>query len=115
MSSSSRHPLSFPLAAGGLLLVALLSIPSIWTIVGQIRRGAPKNNFYEDRDGKSTPEAVAEFSNRKPKAAVLLFSLVGLGTSIAISVLAVTDSKRDQTLDGWFATASWVRTSIPIL
>lgn len=108
---ASHHPLLFPLSAGGLALVALLSAPSAFAAVRQIRKGAPRDNFYEDRDGKSTPEAVASFSNRIPKAVVLFFSLVGLGTSITISVFTAIDARRGLTLESWLVTASWVSTA----
>jgi hypothetical protein len=105
---ASHHPILFPLSAGGLALVALLSAPSAFAVVRQIRKGAPRDNFYEDRDGKSTPEAVAKFSNNIPKIVVLLFSGIGLGTSIAVSVLTAIDARRGLALESWLVTASWV-------
>lgn len=105
-----NHPVLLPLVVTGLGLSGLFSIPAIVAIINQTRRGAPKENFYEDRDGKSTPEAVAAFSNKTPKAVILLFSSLGLATSIAISVLTTLDPARDSLfLENWLATASWVR------
>jgi hypothetical protein len=110
-SASDLHhdrPLLFPLAIASLVLVALLTTPPSWTLWKQIRKKAPKDNFYEDRDGKSTPEAVAAFSNTKHKATVLLFSVIGAGTSIAVSVLTAIESEPEQVLESWLVTASWV-------
>lgn len=100
--------LLFPLSIASLVLVALLTTPPSWTLWNQIRKRAPKDNFYEDRDGKSTPEAVAAFSNTKHKATVLLFSVIGAGTSIAASVLTFIGTEVDQMLGTWLITASWV-------
>lgn len=100
--------LSFPLSIATLVLVALLTTPPSWTLWRQIRKRAPKDNFYEDRDGKSTPEAVAVFSNRPQKVAVLFFSVIGVGTSITVSVLSAIEAEAGQALESWLVTASWV-------
>lgn len=111
----SNHPVLLPLSAAGLGLSALFSIPAIAAVLNQIRRGAPRDNFYEDRDGKSTPEAVAKFSNRTPKTVIRLFSSLGLATSTSISVLTTLDSTRyGLFLENWLVTASWVRFYAPV-
>lgn len=101
-----------PPSSVGLALIGLLSIPSLRAITRQIRRGAPKDNFYEDRDGISTPEAVAGFSNNTPKVVILLFTLLGLGCSTAISVLTTLDPYSHEYgglfFENWLVTASWV-------
>lgn len=109
----AEHLPLLPLSAAGLGIVGFFTIPSILTIVRQIRKGAPKDNFYQDRDGKATPESIAAFSNRVPKALILLFASLGLGTSISISVLTALDPARDGLLlENWMVTASWVRSQI---
>lgn len=110
-----NHSMLLPLSAVGLGLSSLFSIPATAAVLNQVRRGAPKDNFYEDRDGKSTPEAVAAFSNRVPKTVILLFSSLGLATSISISVLTTLEPARyGLFLESWLATASWVRCSCSI-
>lgn len=104
-----HHPLLYPLSITCLALVSLLTIPSILVIGRQVRGRVSKNYFYEDRDGKSEPEAVAAFCNRKPKAAILLFSLAGFGTSVAVTVLIAIDSRRGEVLENGLVTSSWVR------
>lgn len=108
LTMAERLPL-LPLSAAGLGIVGAFSVPTVVTIARQIRKGAPKDNFYEDRDGKATPESIAAFSNRIPRAAILLFASLGLATSISISVLTTLDAQDGLFLENWMVTASWVR------
>jgi hypothetical protein len=97
-------------SATGLGLVGVLTTPTVVTIARQIRLGAPKDNFYQDRDGKATPESIAAFSNRIPRAFILLFASLGLATSISISVFTTIAQAQDGLfLENWLVTASWVR------
>jgi hypothetical protein len=101
----------FPATVGSLVVVGLLSIRGALSVAAQIRKGTPKDNFYEDRDGKSSPETVAAFTNRPHKIALLLLSFIGLGTSIAVSVLDTFHSGSTHDvlfLENWLATAAWV-------
>lgn len=98
-----------PASATGLGLVALLSIPALRTFVLQTRKGAARDNFYQDRDGKSTPEAIASFSNRRHKIALLLSSVIGLATSVALSVVVTLDQTQHKfCMETWLNTASWI-------
>ncbi|KAH6990845.1 P-loop containing nucleoside triphosphate hydrolase protein [Ilyonectria sp. MPI-CAGE-AT-0026] len=100
--------LMLPLTGAGLVVVALSASPAILAILTQFRNRTPKDNFYEDGDGKATPESIAEFSNRKTKTAILLLSAVGAGTSIAISVLStLQQSKYGLFWENWLITAAW--------
>lgn len=103
--------LLLPLTATGLGLVSLASLPAWLAIWDQVKSRAPKDNFYEDTDGKATPESIAAFTNQPQKAVVLALSLVGLGTSTGVSVLSQLHSVRDRDLplDNWLLTAVWVR------
>ncbi|KAH7156326.1 P-loop containing nucleoside triphosphate hydrolase protein [Dactylonectria macrodidyma] len=97
-----------PLTGASLAVVALSALPAILAIFTQFRNRTPKDNFYEDPDGKATPESIAEFSNRKIKASILLLSAVGAGTSIAISVLStLQQDKYGLFLENWLITAAW--------
>lgn len=101
--------LMLPLTGAGLVVVALSASPAILAILTQFRNRTPKDNFYEDGDGKATPESIAEFSNRKTKTAILLLSAVGAGTSIAISVLStLQQAKYGLFWENWLLTAAWV-------
>ena len=103
------HGLLLPVSGAALGVVGLVSIPALGAITRQVRNGAPKDNFYEDRDGKSTPEAMAAFSNKWPKTMGFIFSATGLGTSIAFSVLeTINRHQHDLFLPNWLTVASWV-------
>lgn len=98
-----------PLTAIGLALVTLFASPAVVSILAQIRSRTPKDNFYEDRDGKATPESVAAFSNRGPKAVIVFVSSLGAGASLATSVLStIHDTEHGPFLQNWLTTAAWV-------
>ncbi|KAM0353461.1 hypothetical protein ACHAPU_001471 [Fusarium lateritium] len=96
------------LTGAGLAVVALATTPALVTAITQLRKRTAKDNFYEDIDGKSTPESIAAFSNRLPKILILALSTIGLGTSIAISVLSSLNSHVDALLiKNWLITGTW--------
>ncbi|KAJ2903457.1 ATP-dependent bile acid permease [Zalerion maritima] len=89
-------------------IVALCSISGTCTLIRQLRHREPKSNWYEDADGKSTPEAVASFSSRLPKSQIVLFSVAGCGLSIAESVLGTLRHQSHEIfLSNWLSTAAW--------
>ncbi|KAH6687860.1 ATP-dependent bile acid permease [Plectosphaerella plurivora] len=96
-------------AAIGLGAIGLSSIPGILALLRQIRHRKPRDNFYEDKDGKSRPEDIAAFSNRWQKFAVALVTALGLGSSLAASFL-ITPQDNDNTLilGNWLLTGSWI-------
>ncbi|KAF5631972.1 ATP-dependent bile acid permease [Fusarium tjaetaba] len=95
------------LTGTGLVVVALATTPALATAVTQLRKRAARDNFYEDADGKSTPESLAAFSNRLPKVFILALSAVGLGTSIAISVLHSLSQSDSLLLRNWLIAGAW--------
>ncbi|KAM0242892.1 hypothetical protein ACHAP5_007145 [Fusarium lateritium] len=96
------------LTGAGLAVVALATTPALVTAVTQLRKRTAKDNFYEDIDGKSTPESIAAFSNRLPKIFILALSAIGLGTSIAIAVLSSLNPHTDALLrKNWLITGTW--------
>ncbi|KPM40692.1 ATP-dependent bile acid permease [Neonectria ditissima] len=100
--------LTLPLTGAGLAVVALSASPAVLAIITQLRNRTPKDNFYEDHDGRGTPESIAAFSNRRAKFAILLLSVVGLGTSIAVSVLTtLQQAKYGLFLENWLMTTAW--------
>lgn len=103
------HALLLEVSAG-LGIIGLSTIPGILAFLRQSIHKKPKDNFYEDRDGKSTPEAIAAFSNRWPKVIVAFFATLGLASSLAISVLTTLEvaDRRVLFLENWLVTASWV-------
>lgn len=96
-------------AATGLAVVGLFSYPSVSGLIRQLRKRDPKQETYEDLDGKSTPEAVKAYSAKPPKALLLLFSALGCGTAIALAVLSTLHVAEDGSfLENWLSAASWV-------
>ncbi|KAI1058055.1 hypothetical protein LB506_000939 [Fusarium annulatum] len=95
------------LTGTGLVVVALATTPALATAVAQLRKRTARDNFYEDADGKSTPESLAAFSNRLPKVFILALSAVGLGTSIAISVLQSLSQSDSLLLKNWLIAGAW--------
>ncbi|KAF5982152.1 hypothetical protein FBULB1_4402 [Fusarium bulbicola] len=95
------------LTGTGLVVVALATTPAVATAVNQLRKRTARDNFYEDADGKSTPESLAAFSNRLPKVFILALSAVGLGTSIAISVLHSLSQSDSLLLKNWLIVGAW--------
>lgn len=98
-------------SAVGLGIVTILSVPAVLNLSRLRSRGAKfATGVYEDKDGKSTPDAVEAFSAKIPKAAILLFSLIGLGVSVAlgvISTLGTRDIRGGLFLENWLDVIIW--------
>lgn len=105
MVDSDTLPLS--LTGTGLALVVVATAPALAAAISQLRHRTPKDHFYEDEDGKSTPESIAAFSNRLPKTSILAFSTIGFGTWLAISVLSTLESS-SKLLENWLIAGAWV-------
>lgn len=98
-----------PLCAAGLGVTCLSSLPGLFALLAQLRDRTPRDNFYEDVDGKSTPESTAAFSNKSPKICLLISSVVGFGLSIAATILSILDPLGDDlTLENWLSNGCWV-------
>ncbi|CAK7208374.1 hypothetical protein SEUCBS140593_000151 [Sporothrix eucalyptigena] len=93
-----------------LAAITLFTIPSVSGLIGQIRKRQQRDDaVYSDADGTSTAEAVAAFSNKLAKSAVLLSALLGSGTSLAASILATFFTGRDEYfIANWLVTATWI-------
>ncbi|KAI1414944.1 putative ATP-binding cassette transporter protein [Hypoxylon sp. FL1857] len=98
-------------SAVGLGVVTILSVPAVLNLSRLRNRGSKfASEVYEDEDGKSTPDAVKAFSNKIPKAAVLFFSLVGLGLSIALAVFSTLGRQGIEGglfIDNWLSLVLW--------
>ncbi|KAM0335380.1 hypothetical protein ACHAQA_000425 [Verticillium albo-atrum] len=103
--------------AASLAIIAACTIPAVTGLAKQLRTRAPKDHFYADQDGKSTPEAVAAFSNRWPKAFIALFAVLGCATSIAFSILSTASLEGSQgvPLEDWLGTASWLLLALQVV
>ncbi|CAG9962913.1 unnamed protein product [Clonostachys byssicola] len=86
----------------------LSALPAATALIVQLREGKPRNRFYEDADGTATPEALARFSNRGVKAAIVFFSLCGVGSSTAILVRSSFIEQGNQwLLEYGFVIGAW--------
>ncbi|KAI1455868.1 P-loop containing nucleoside triphosphate hydrolase protein [Annulohypoxylon moriforme] len=100
-------------SAVGLGAVTVLTAPAALSLYRLRKRGSKfTTGVYEDEDGKSTPDATEAFSNRASKATILIFSLIGLGVSIALAVISTLDSRggieSGLFLEDWLAVPIWV-------
>ncbi|KAG4219990.1 hypothetical protein PC116_g31531 [Phytophthora cactorum] len=99
-------------SAVGLGVVAILSVPAALNL-SRLRSRGPKcaTEIYEDKDGKSTPEAVKAFSTKVPKAVMLVLSLIGFGLSVALAVISTLGTQGIESglfLANWLAVIIWV-------
>lgn len=102
-------PWVLSLSAAGLGVTGLIALPAFFAQLSQIRDRTPRDNFYQDVDGKSTPETMAAFSNTKPKVCLLIFSITGLGLSLAVTVLSILHPLGDGlALENWLSNGCWV-------
>jgi hypothetical protein len=94
----------------GLVAVGLFTIPAVVSFGAQLAKPEPKEDDYEDPDGKSTPEAVASYSAKVPKTLIFLFAALGCSTSIAVAVVSlITKTETGIFLEAWLTVATWVR------
>ena len=107
----SDQNLSLAASAAGVGVIGLLSLPGALSLVSQLRGGhhPAQGEVYEDKDGKSTPEATRAFTTKVPRAIVLLISVVGLGLSVALAVLATLERGSGFVADSWIVVGAWVR------
>ncbi|KAG8163353.1 hypothetical protein KVR01_006650 [Diaporthe batatas] len=81
--------------ATGLGIIGLVSIPALFTLTLHLTARQPRQDTYEDEDGKATPESVAAYSARLPKTLILLFAALACSTGIATAVLATLPPGHD--------------------
>lgn len=110
----SQDNLLLGTSAAGVGLIGLLSAPAVVSLAAQLRNRESQPEIYEDEDGKSTPEAVKAYSAKIPKFFVLLFSVTGLGLSIALAVLSTLGESYGLFLQNWFSVGTWVRKLPPL-
>jgi hypothetical protein len=80
---------------------------------GYIQLGGDEDN-YEDRDGIATEDSIRAFTDTRPRVAVWLCTVIGLGASIAARIVLIKGTDYDHTdvlseLSAWTEPACWVR------
>lgn len=95
--------------ATGLGIILLVSIPAVFTFILQLTTRQPKQDAYEDKDGKATLESVAAYSAKLPKILIVLFAALTCSTGIATAVLATLHIGQDDLfLDNWLSAGASV-------
>lgn len=95
--------------ATGLGIILLVSIPAVFTFISQLTTRQPKQDAYEDKDGRATPESVAAYSAKLPKILIVLFAALTCSTGIATAVLATLHIGQDGLfLENWLSAGASV-------
>jgi hypothetical protein len=110
---SAQTPITMPLDsmlttfATGVGLIGLCSAPALSSTVKRFtRRQERKQDVYEDEDGSATPESMAAYSAKIPKALVLTSAGVGLAVSTTLLVIS-SGTHGEPVLDG-LGIGAWV-------
>ena len=98
------------LASGGvgIVLILLLTLPTISGVLSHFRSSKSQAATYEDEDGVATDKSIAAYSARIPKTLLAVFNTFGLLTSIALAVISTLDSQKLMCLENWLNTVQWV-------
>ena len=104
-----------------LAAAATLAIPTLRYMI--LRQSHPKSGWgpeqrqpngegpdlYRDKDGVTTPDAQAKFSNTPAKVFCLVTALAGLGLATTLTVLGpqVSSIERELMVENWTMTAGW--------
>lgn len=95
--------------ATGLGIILLVSIPAVFTFILQLTTRQPKQDTYQDKDGKATPESVAAYSAKLPKTFIVFFAALTCTTGIATAVLATLHIGQDGLfLENWLSAGASV-------
>lgn len=104
-----RHDPTTVAVAAGLGIIGLVSLPALTTFTLRLTTREPRQDSYEDEDGKATPESLKAYSSKLPKSLIVLFAALGSATAIATAVLATLDIGKDGLfLDNWLSAAASV-------
>lgn len=97
------------------LCILLLSLPGLTALLSKpwLRRGyGAVDGHYEDVDGVATDESIKAYSDLRPRIAVWLSLIVGLGASISSRVLALRRTPPVEAEDdAWTIIVAW---SVPL-
>ncbi|KAF3764503.1 hypothetical protein M406DRAFT_81350 [Cryphonectria parasitica EP155] len=95
--------------ATGLAVIGLVSVPAISTFISQLTTRKLKQDGYEDKDGKATPESVKAYSAKWPKTLIVLFAFLASGTSIASAIwTTIYARKHGPLLENWLSAGALI-------
>lgn len=102
----------------GVFLIVLSSIPAVAHLVrhpfrrrksGQQNERFPPLHLYCDGDGEATPASVRKFSNQWQRISITVLSIMGLGVSLARTILSMKYRGVDNfPFHGWIHVGMWV-------
>ncbi|KAK4101741.1 P-loop containing nucleoside triphosphate hydrolase protein [Parathielavia hyrcaniae] len=97
--------------------VALLTVPAllhVWKSSGHFQGGyiqlGGDEDTYEDRDGIATEDSIRAYTDTRPRVAVWLCTIVGLGASIVARIVLIKGAQDIILLDelvAWTEPACW--------
>lgn len=106
-----------PLLTGSVALglVGLDSVPALLSIADRIWRRSPRldepvlaKSAYRDEDGEATEESLRAFSDTWQRIAITLFSISGLGVTLALAVFAISNHQGISPVLSWLQLGIWV-------
>lgn len=92
-----------------LVLVFLLTVPSVLAIQSHFRHKKSKPRLYEDKDGVSTAESMAAYSAKTPKIVLIIFTIAGFAIATSLAVLSTLNQNENGLfVHNWLNVAQWV-------
>lgn len=96
----------------GLAIIGLASSPAGFYLARQLTTREPKQDSYEDEDGKATPESFKAYSAKWPKTLIVIFASLATGASIATAIVStLSTGENDLFLEDWLGTGASVNMS----
>ena len=109
---TSSTTVSVAIAFVSLVLVALLSIPSLAQLVNRIRRRKEQyqalSDRYEDEDGVATDGSEAAYSDLVQRLILLLGSAIATLDALAFAVVITTRPSLPLAVEQWVQFGTWV-------
>lgn len=99
---------SLAVGGAGVVVISLLTLPSLFSTLSHFRSSKSKPTTYEDKDGVATDVSIANYSARLPKALLAIFTILGFLSAIALAILSTLDSHKSMFLENWLNVAQWV-------
>lgn len=103
---------SLALAIVCLILVTLLTLPSLWQCILRLQKSKDQyeslSGHYEDEDGIATDESESAYSDFIQRLIILLVSAVGSLDALALAVLTTRQPEFRLLIEQWLQFATWV-------
>ncbi|KAM3068375.1 hypothetical protein ACMFMG_009513 [Clarireedia jacksonii] len=88
------------------VVVVGFTFPSAISTLSHFRAKEQKWTSYSDKDGVATEETIAAFSTKIPKTILIISTILGLGTSIALAILALFHPD-GMMVENWINVGQW--------